>query len=200
MTRSTRNIFPPRISLALGASLFLGAPACAQEPNPTSVAPPSREAVVTQSGDIFFYKVKVVQQDIDAVNYLHRSGSTKVAFEGTGLLPNAHGEAEVKSERGKITVNAEFRGMTPANGFGPNFLTYVLWAISPDGRPANLGELLPAGTKNNISVSVPLQAFGLIVTAEPYYAVSTPSDVVVMKNIFRDDTNGVLEKVTAHTT
>jgi outer membrane protein OmpA-like peptidoglycan-associated protein len=179
--------------------LFLVAAACAQEPNPTSVAAPAREAVVTQSGDVFFYKVKVVQQDIDAVNYLHRSGSTKVDFVGTGLLPDAHGRAEVKSERGKITVNAEFRGITPANGFGPNFLTYVLWAISPDGRPANLGEILPAGTKNNISVSVPLQAFGLIVTAEPYYAVSTPSDVVVLKNVFTDQTNGVLEKVAAHT-
>ena len=156
--------------------------------------------MVTQSGDIFFYKVQVVQRDIDAVNYLHRSGSTKVAFQGTSLLPGAHGDADVKSERGKITVNAEFKGLTPANGFGPEYLTYVLWAISPDGRPANLGEILPAGTKNNISVSVPLQAFGLIVTAEPYYAVSTPSDVVVLKNVFTDNTNGVLEKVTAHTT
>jgi outer membrane protein OmpA-like peptidoglycan-associated protein len=193
-----RNL--PRTTIALCGSLFLAAAASAQVPNPTSVAAPAREAVVTQSGDIFFYKVNVVQQNIDAVNYLHRSGSTKVAFEGTGLLPNAHGEAEVKSERGKIMVNAEFRGLTPANGFGPNFLTYVLWAISPDGRPANLGEILPAGTKNNISVSVPLQAFGLIVTAEPYYAVSTPSDLVVLKNVFTDNTNGVLEHVTAHTT
>jgi outer membrane protein OmpA-like peptidoglycan-associated protein len=198
----TSSIFSPRLSAALCSGLFAGslaAAACAQEPNPTSVPAP-REAVVTQSGDVFFYKVKVVQRDIDAVNYLHRSGSTKVAFVGTGALPGAKGEAEVKSERGKITVNAEFKGLTPANGFGPEYLTYVLWAISPDGRPANLGEILPSGTKNNISVSVPLQAFGLIVTAEPYYAVSTPSDVVVLKNVFTDSTNGVLEKVTAHTT
>jgi outer membrane protein OmpA-like peptidoglycan-associated protein len=200
MIRSTRSIRPSRTSIVLCGSLLAAAAAAAQIPNPTSVAPPSHEAVVTQSGDIFFYKVNVVQQDIDAVNYLHRSGSTKVAFVGTSLLPNAHGDAEVKSERGKITVNAEFRGLTPANGFGPSFLTYVLWAISPDGRPSNLGEVLPAGTKNNISVSVPLQAFGLIVTAEPYYAVSTPSDVVVLKNVFTDDTSGVLEKVTAHAT
>ena len=203
MTRSTRSKLSPRnLSLSLcslSLAVLAASSAFAQEPNPTSVPAP-REAVVTQSGDIFFYKVKVVQRDIDAVNYLHRSGSTKVAFQGTELLPGAHGEADVKSERGKITVNAEFRGLTPANGFGPEYLTYVLWAISPDGRPANLGEILPAGTKNNISVSVPLQAFGLIVTAEPYYAVSTPSDVVVLKNVFTDKTNGVLEQVTAHTT
>ena len=201
MTPNVRRSLTPRTAIALSASLLLAAAsAAAQIPNPTSVAPPSHEAVVTQSGDIFFYKVNVVQQDIDAVNYLHRSGSTKVAFVGTSLLPNAHGEAEVKSERGKLVVDADFRGLPPANSFGPAFLTYVLWAISPDGRPANLGEILPAGTKNNISVSVPLQAFGLIVTAEPYYAVSTPSDVLVLKNVFTDNTNGVLEKVTAHAT
>ena len=171
----------------------------AQEPNPTSV-PPTGQIAVTQDGNVFFYKVKVVQRDIDAVNFLHRSGSTKVAFEGTSALPNARGEAVVKSERGKITVDAEFRGLTPANGFGPEYLTYVLWAISPDGRPVNLGEVLPAGTKNNLSVTVPLQAFGLIVTAEPYYAVSTPSDIIVLKNVYTDQTNGVLEKVQAHAT
>lgn len=178
--------------------LFSSLSAPAQEPNPTSVLAPSG-AVVAQDGNIFFYKVKVVQRDIDAVNYLHRSGSTKLNFEGTSALPNARGEATVKSERGKITVDAEFKGLTPANGFGPEYLTYVLWAISPDGRPQNLGEVLPAGTKNNISVTVPLQSFGLIVTAEPYYAVSTPSDVIVLKNIFTDQTNGVQEKVVAHT-
>ena len=188
---------------ALAALLFCTIPAAsslsAQEPNPTSVAAP-RGAVVTQNGDVFFYKVQVVQRDIDAVNYLHRSGSTRIDFEGTSLLPGASGKAEVKSERGKITVDANFKGLTPANGFGPEYLTYVLWAISPDGNPKNLGEVLPAGTKNNISVSVPIQAFGLIVTAEPYYAVSTPSDVVVLKNVFSDRTNGVLEHVNAKAT
>lgn len=186
-------------SLIAASVLASGLTVWAQEPNPTSVAAPSGVAV-TQNGDIFFYKVNVVNRDIDAVNYLHRSGPTRIGFEGTNLLPNAKGEATVKSERGKITVDANFKGLTPANGFGPEYLTYVLWAISPDGRPSNLGEVLPAGTKNNISVSVPLQSFGLIVTAEPYYAVSTPSDVVVLKNVYTDATNGVLEKVTARAT
>ena len=186
-------------SLITASILASGLTGWAQEPNPTSV-PASRGVAVTQNGDIFFYKVSVVNRDIDAVNYLHRSGPTHIAFVGTNLLPNAKGEATVKSERGKITVDANFKGLTPANGFGPEYLTYVLWAISPDGRPSNLGEVLPAGTKNNISVSVPLQSFGLIVTAEPYYAVSTPSDVVVLKNMYTDATNGVLEKVTARAT
>jgi outer membrane protein OmpA-like peptidoglycan-associated protein len=195
MIRTTPRTFFPTLFLG---SILLATVASAQEPNPTSVPAPQGAAVVTQNGDIFFYKVNVVRRDIDAVNYLHRSGSTHIDFVGTNLLPNASGKAEVKSERGKIVVNADFKGLTPANGFGPEYLTYVLWAISPDGNPKNLGEILPAGTKNNISVTVPIQAFGLIVTAEPYYAVSTPSDVVVLKNIFTDNTNGVLEHVNAH--
>ena len=141
--------------------------------------------------------MQVVQRDIDAVNYLHRSGTTHIAFVGTDLLPEAKGQADVKSERGGITIKADFKGLRPANSFGPQFLTYVLWAISPNGRPANLGEVLPAGTKNNIEVTTALQAFGLIVTAEPYYSVTTPSDVVVLKNVI-DNTDGVLEKVNAH--
>ena len=192
MTRNTRRSFLPLAFLAVSTLA-----ARAQEPNPTSVAAPQSAAVVTQNGDIFFYKVTAVRQNIDAVNYLHRSGSTHLSFVGTNALPEASGKAEVKSERGKITVDADFRGLKPANSFGPDFLTYVLWAISPDGNPKNLGEVLPAGTKNNISVSVPIQAFGLIVTAEPYYAVSTPSDVVVLKNVF-DNTLGVQEHVDAH--
>lgn len=186
-------------SLVTASVLASGLVGWAQEPNPTSVAAP-RGVAVTQNGDIFFYKVNVVNRDIDAVNYLHRSGPTRIGFEGTNLLPGAKGEATVKSERGKITVDANFKGLTPANGFGQDYLTYVLWAISPDGRPTNLGEVLPAGTKNNISVTVPFQAFGLIVTAEPYYSVSTPSDVVVLKNVYTDATNGVLEKVSAKAT
>ena len=103
------------------------------------------------------------------------------------------------SERGGIHIEARFQGLTPANGFGPEYLTYVLWAITPDGRPNNLGEVLPAGTKNNIDVTTALQSFGMIVTAEPYFSVTQPSDVVVLQNvILNDKTAGVLEKVNAH--
>lgn len=172
----------------------------AQEANPTSnITPQEAREAVQQKDGIYLYRVKVVQRDLDAVNYFHRSGSTKVAFKGTTLLPGGKGEASVKSERGSITIEAKFEGLTPANGFGPEYLTYVLWAITPDGRPNNLGEVLPSGTKNNITVTTSLQSFGLIVTAEPYFSVSQPSDVVVMENqIIQDKTQGVLEKVNAH--
>ncbi|HMH12278.1 MAG TPA: OmpA family protein [Edaphobacter sp.] len=172
----------------------------AQEANPTSQNSSTQNPELTkQDNGIYLYRVKVVQRDLDAVNYLHRSGSTKIGFKGTTLLPAAKGEAKVTSERGGIHIEAKFEGLTPANGFGPEYLTYVLWAITADGRPNNLGEVLPAGTKNNIDVTTALQSFGMIVTAEPYFSVTQPSDVVVLQNvILNDKTNGVLEKVNAH--
>lgn len=200
MKRNT-NLFAAAFLPALcftGFSMGFATPVLSQEPNPTS----SGQAGAMQQRDgIYIYQVKVVQRDLDAVNYLHRSGSTHIAFQGTALLPAAKGEAKVTSERGGITIDAEFKGLTPANGFGPEYLTYVLWAISPDGRPQNLGEVLPAGTKNNIHVTTALQSFGMIVTAEPYFSVTNPSDVVVLQNvIINDQTTGVLEKVNAHYT
>src|SRR5579862_8817776 len=187
----------------LAAALFgaLGATAYSQEPNPTAQmpTPQDQQKLEKQENGIYLYRVNVVQRDLDAVNYLHRSGSTNINFQGTTLLPLAKGEAKVTSERGGIHIEARFQGITPANGFGAEYLTYVLWAITPDGRPNNLGEVLPAGTKNNIDVTTALQSFGMIVTAEPYFSVTQPSDVVVLQNvIINDKTNGVLEKVNAH--
>jgi outer membrane protein OmpA-like peptidoglycan-associated protein len=174
----------------------------AQEPNPTAQAKPGQgENPVTQQNGVYIYRVNVVQRDLDAVNYLHRSGATTIGFEGTPLLPRAKGEAKVESQRGGITIDAKFEGLTPANGFGPEYLTYVLWAITPDGRPQNLGEVLPSHDKNNIHVTTAFQSFGLIVTAEPYYSVSQPSDVVVLQNVIKQNkTVGELEKVNAHYT
>jgi outer membrane protein OmpA-like peptidoglycan-associated protein len=173
--------------------------AVAQEPNPTAQMNQKEPEGVTKEDGVYLFRVKVVQRDLDAVNYLHRSGSTTIGFAGTTLLPAAKGEAKVTSERGGITINARFEGLTPANGFGREYLTYVLWAISPDGRPQNLGEVLPAGKKNDITVTTALQSFGMIVTAEPYYSVTVPSDVVVLQNVIKNDkTTGVLEKVNAH--
>jgi outer membrane protein OmpA-like peptidoglycan-associated protein len=158
---------------------------------------PSSQPV--QQNGMYIFRVKVVERNLDCVNYLHRSGSTTIGFEGTPLLANAKGEAKVTSERGGITVEAHFDGLTPANGFGAEYLTYVLWAISSDGRAQNLGEVLPAGTKNHIRVTTALQSFGLVVTAEPYFSVSQPSDLVVLQNVIRPNkTEGVLEKVSAN--
>jgi len=111
------------------------------------------------------------------------------------------GEAKVESERGVIHVAAKFERMAPPSSFGPEYLTYVLWAISPDGRPVNLGELTlndyGKGSDSSIETTSDIQTFGLIVTAEPYYGVTQPSDVVVMENVVRPDTQGVIETINA---
>jgi outer membrane protein OmpA-like peptidoglycan-associated protein len=134
------------------------------------------------------------------VNYFHRSGSTQIGLQGTQLLPTAHGEAKIKSESGRVVIDAHVEGLGSPSAFGAEYITYVLWAITPDGRPQNLGEILPHG-KFSLTVTSALPAFGLIVTAEPYFAVSQPSDVVVMQNVILEDkTFGVLEHVNAHYT
>jgi len=189
-------------SAFLSAAMLSSVCALAQEPNPTTNTPPAEQpsqAPTQQQNGVYIYHINVVQRDLDAVNYLHRSGSTSINFEGTPLLPRAQGEAKVTSLRGGITIEAKFKGLTPANGFGKEYLTYVLWAISADGRPQNLGEILPDNDKNSIRVTTAFQSFGMIVTAEPYFAVSQPSDVVVLQNVIRQDkTQGELEKVNAH--
>ncbi len=174
--------------------------ASAQEPNPTTLAPGAQSGEVVAQGPngVYIYHVHVVERQLDAVNYLNRSGSTHVGFTGTNLMPGAHGEAKVNSLTGKTDIDAHFDHLTPANGFGPEYLTYVLWAISADGRPQNLGELELSGGKASLEVTSGFQAFGMIVTAEPYYAVSQPSDVIVLQNVFTDKTNGILQQVNIH--
>ena len=186
---------------------LLSASAClaAQELNPTAApappTPPGATQQVVQMDTVPLYKIEVVARDIPAINYFHRSGSTKIGFQGTSLLPEARGEAKVDSKLGHTVIDANLKGLSPANGFGPEYLTYVMWAITPEGRPINLGEVLPSGGRegDHFTVTSNLQAFGLIVTAEPYYAVTMPSDLVVMQNVVLEDkTQGVIEPVTAH--
>jgi outer membrane protein OmpA-like peptidoglycan-associated protein len=156
------------------------------------------QAVVQQTNSVPLYRVTVVARTTRAINYNHRSGATKVDMVGTALLPEGHGTADVASKQGAIHVETELKHLQPASQFGPEYVTYVLWAISPEGRPANLGEvLLNDDGKSKFDVTSNLQTFGLIVTAEPYFAVTTPSDVVVMENEVRKDTVGTIEQVDA---
>jgi outer membrane protein OmpA-like peptidoglycan-associated protein len=143
------------------------------------------------------YRLTLVVRSTKAINYRHLSAPTKIGFRGTVLLSQARGEARVESKRGAIRIQAQFDRLEPASRFGPEFLTYVLWAISPEGRADNLGELLLSGQKSKVDVTEQLQAFALIVTAEPYFAVTQPSDVVVLENVVRPDTIGTVEELDA---
>jgi len=154
-------------------------------------------ATVDPATQTFTFRVNVISRTVQAVNYQHRSGATKLDFAGTDLMPAARGEAKVNSRRGSIAIETEFAGLQKPTSFGNEYLTYILWAISPEGRAANLGEVLVGGSKSKLSVTTDFQAFALIVTAEPYYAVRQPSNVVVLENVVRDDTKGTTEAVNA---
>ncbi len=164
----------------------------------TSPAPnPTQQTVDDTRGTVPLFKVTVVGRTTPAINYRPRHDDTKIDFAGTPLLPQASGKATVSGEKGHIKIDASFRNLQSPEKFGREYLTYVLWAITPEGRASNLGELQVQKTTAEAEVTTDLQAFGLLVTAEPYFAVTQPSDVVVMENVIRDDTKGSFEVVQA---
>jgi outer membrane protein OmpA-like peptidoglycan-associated protein len=166
-----------------------------QAPNPVQQSTDTAASVA--GGSMPIYRVTVVARTTKAINYNHRSGSTEIGFRGTPLMPEARGDARVQSERGVIKIDAKMEKLLPAGTFGPEYLTYVMWAITPEGRATNVGEVLLNGDKTRLDATTELQSFGLIVTAEPYFAVTRPSDVVVMENFVRKDTVGTIEQVDA---
>jgi outer membrane protein OmpA-like peptidoglycan-associated protein len=140
------------------------------------------------------FRVSVTSRNVQAINYKHRGGATKLDFAGTDLMPAAHGQAKVESKKGYIEIEVEFGNLQKPTTFGGEYLTYILWAISPEGRAINLGEVLVGNNhRSKLDVTTDLQAFALVVTAEPYYAVRQPSNLVVLENVVRADTKGTSE-------
>jgi outer membrane protein OmpA-like peptidoglycan-associated protein len=176
--------------LAATLGITLGLSAFAQSTQSTAAVEPLSPTPI--------YRVDVVSRTVQAVNYQHRSGATKLNFAGTDLMPAANGEAKVESKKGYIEVEAEFANLQRPTTFGGEYLTYILWAISPEGRAVNLGELLVGdNNRGKLNVTTDLQTFALVVTAEPYYAVREPSNVVVIENVVREDTKGAIKAVSA---
>jgi outer membrane protein OmpA-like peptidoglycan-associated protein len=173
-----------KINLLLAAGLTLSLSALAQTVEPMSPTPT--------------FRVHVTSRSIQAVNYQHRNGATKLDFAGTALMPGANGQAKIESKKGYIEIEVEFGNLQEPKTYGNEYLTYILWAISPEGRAINLGEVLLGGNhRSKLDVTTDLQAFALIVTAEPYFAVRQPSNVVVIENVVRADTKGATESVEA---
>jgi outer membrane protein OmpA-like peptidoglycan-associated protein len=155
-------------------------------------------AASTESSQTSAYRGSVVSRTTRAVKYEHRSGATKINFRGTDLMSAATGEAKIESKRGAMEIEVEFSGLDKPTTFGNEYLTYVMWAISPEGRSVNVGEVLVGNNhRSKLDVTTDLQAFALIVTAEPYYAVRRPSNVVILENEIRPDTVGTSEAVDA---
>jgi len=158
-----------RLSLSLAATGLLGAfgaPAFAQAPAPTSAS-----------------RFVTVSRTTKAVNYRRAGGSTRILFSGTELMPSASGEAKVESKSTRMEIDAKFDSFEEATKFGLEYLTYVLWAVSPQGRAANLGEVVLKSGSGHVKAITDMQTFGMIVTAEPYFAVTQPGNVVVLENV-----------------
>ncbi len=174
-------------SLLLAAGITLSLSAFAQSNSQTNLTVEPMAHTPT-------FRVTVVSRSVKAVNYKHRGGATKLDFAGTDLMPEANGQAKVESKKGYIEIEVEFGNLQKPTTFGNEYLTYILWAISPEGRTVNLGEVLVGGNyRSKLDVTTDLQAFALVVTAEPYYAVRQPSNVVVLENVVRGDTKGTTE-------
>jgi outer membrane protein OmpA-like peptidoglycan-associated protein len=174
-------------TVLLAAGLTLSLSAFAQTNSQSNIAVEPMDHTPT-------FRVTVVSRSVRAVNYKHRSGATKIDFAGTDLMPAANGQAKVESKKGYIEIEVEFGNLQKPTTFGNEYLTYILWAISPEGRAVNLGEVLVGGNhRSKLDVTTDLQAFALVVTAEPYYAVRQPSNVVVLENVIREDTKGTTE-------
>jgi hypothetical protein len=175
---------------------LLGAQSQPAETVSTQTVPPGQEYAATGAP---IYRVRVVGRTTKAVNYRRNGIATPLDFRGTVLLPDAEGSAWVKAKKGSTEIRAKFEELPAPTRFGREYLTYVLWAITPEGRATNLGEVLTDNdNEGKLEVTSDLQAFALIVTAEPYFSVTQPSDVVVMENAVRKDTIGQVEMVDAY--
>jgi outer membrane protein OmpA-like peptidoglycan-associated protein len=177
---------------AAGGLLLTGTAFAQTSPNPTQ-----QIGATTQQGPTPLFRITVVGHTTPAINYRPRKGDTKVDFTGTALSPLATGNATVEGKKGYIDIDAKFDKLAPPTQFGPEYLTYVLWAVTPEGRSTNLGEVQVKDDEARIHVTTELQAFGMIVTAEPYFAVTQPSDVVVIENSVRKNTKGDVDVIQA---
>lgn len=120
--------------------------------------------------------------ELSVTTFTYGRDTVGVSLEGTERLPDASGEAKIERKDGVTAVEIELDEMKPGWAFGGDFNTYVLWAISMEGQVDNLGEFVLRGNRAKLDVSTSLDAFGLIVTAEPHFMVRNPSPFVVLTN------------------
>jgi hypothetical protein len=173
----------------LAAVLLAGHGFCALAQNAATPEPGARQPL---------YQVTIVARTTKAINYGYLSSPTRIGFQGTPVAPSATGKGKIEPRRGATLLDLRFDNLPAPSRFGPQYLTYVVWSISPEGRAQNLGELILDGSdKGKLTASTPLQTFALIVTAEPYFSVTQPSDVVVAENVVTSDTVGKVQEVNA---
>ena len=113
--------------------------------------------------------------------------TVNVKFRGTTLLPRLKGEAKVRrAGRRGTRVELSIDNLTRASELGGIYSTFVLWAVAPDGRVDNLGEIKRSGSAlvdSKLDVTTNLQTFAMIITAEPHFLMKVPSRMVVLENL-----------------
>ncbi len=133
----------------------------------------------------------VISGTVAAIGYTIGGGSTMVTMVGTPASPESSGDAKVAAKLGGTAIELQVARMPQPTVLGAEFLTYVLWTVTPDGTSTNLGEVpIDKNGEGRLEVKAQSQTFALIVTAEPYYAVRIPSELVVLANETRKDTKG----------
>src|SRR5580704_14391669 len=174
---------------------LLAAPAFA-EARPATSAPTPRASA--QAAAVSRDAVSsTVSRTTKAVNYRRAGGTTKIDFSGTELMQGATGEAKVESKSNRMEIEAKFQGFEDATKFGLEYLTYVMWAVSSQGRAVNLGEVALKNGSGQVKAISDMQTFGMIVTAEPYFAVTQPGNMVVLENVLGPATQGKIENIDA---
>ena len=133
----------------------------------------------------------LITKSVKTIGYTVRGGSTRVAFHGTELMPQATGEAKLEAKTGATSIDIALKNVTQPSVLGAEFLTYVLWVVTPDGRSGNTGEILiKKNGEGRLSATTPAQTFSMIVTAEPYFAVRVPSEMIILENDTQKNTKG----------
>lgn len=123
----------------------------------------------------------VEARSVRVMDYSSLTAPITVLFRYTPLAPGAAGQAVIEPTRFALKIHATVEKLPPASGLGQAYLTYVLWAVTPEGRATNLGEIDLTGSDGKLNAKMVPSHFGLIVTAEPYFAVSRPGKSVVLE-------------------
>jgi outer membrane protein OmpA-like peptidoglycan-associated protein len=181
----TRFLYRGMVSLIL-----IGAAASQSAPQSTALYKPDSPGISPASSNY-------VARTTKAVNYRRASGSTRVDLQGTELLQGASAEVKVESKKNRMEIEAKFEGLNDATKFGLEYLTYVFWAVSAQGRAENLGEVVAKNGAAQVKAVTDMQTFGLIVTAEPYFAVTQPGNMVVLENTIPMTASGKIENIDA---
>jgi outer membrane protein OmpA-like peptidoglycan-associated protein len=157
----------------------------------TSPGSENQVTAVTESG------IEMIARTTQAIDY-RRGDHVDVDLTGTNRMPELNGKAKIISKKGLSDIHVDLQNLRPANAIDAAYLTYVLWTISPQGNAKNIGELVEKDGKASLHATSNMQSFALVVTAEPDFAVSQPSELVVAENAVPANSKAGAEPIQVH--